>query len=265
MSDKIPLKIPVSVVPRAAVDYAEEILNFLGSPLRIDDRLELLPPSPAILSMLELADCKMYSEPQTATNGDLWRCVYILAHRRAALPAVTAAHRCSDWRYVESEGAEIVRKHPAIMERLDDIWRLLREWAETGHAMLPPGPPETFSRPWIFDGPFLAVCVHAAGHCGIDADTTLWTLPMTAIGHLIAISARCAGEKHVERPPDREALERITAEAEERERKGELHPWQKVDPMGYPLSATQIAARFEVVEEYNECLRKQREGLTAHG
>ena len=126
-----------------------------------------------------------------------------------------------------------------------DYWRLV-EWICAvpfyGIDMLPKTG-KAANRPSWFDGEFVgSIVAPAAAILAVPVDRLLWEIPLCTIGHAVAQRAAGLGVKGIERPPDKAALKRLIAEAEEREKSGLLHPWQYQDPFTYSLTAEQFKA-----------------------
>lgn len=259
---KLTIKIPTSFVPPKKVDYEEEALAFLGANIATviehpGGNILPLPPPAGVFVLLEIADCKWVIDP-SADLEDRICTIYIMAARENALPLAAESFRTGDRKPLLNAASEYVTRHlPEISGRIDLIYKNLVEYSQYGFEMVPPGGGQReamwFSARWLAN-----LCYLAGTHLSAPPFSAIWRIPLAMLGHIYAIHATANGEKHVERPPDVEALDRLVQEAEDREYAGELHPWQKLDPIGYPLTETQVAARFSIVEEFNEILKGKR-------
>lgn len=268
MSDarpKLTIKIPTALVPPKDIPYEEEVLSFLGvctiqkNTLDIDRRRTRHPhpPTAAVYALLEVANARWICDADASLEDRLIT-LYIMAERERALDVVADAFRSGDRTRLLTLASDYVCKHQEVLlPRLDEIYRTLTEYAQLGFEMIPPDPSGKPEPMW-FSARYLAQIVYLAGTAlATPPFQALWRLPLTMIGHVMAVHNAAHGQKHIERPPDVAALDKMVQEAEDREYRGELHPWQKIDPIGYPLSQTQVDARFEIVEEFNEILKSK--------
>ena len=109
------------------------------------------------------------------------------------------------------------------------------------------------SKYFIFDGVFVgAVLAPAAKLMATPLDQILWSTPLCTVGHAIAQQDASLGVKGIERPPDLKALDRMMAEAEAREKSGQLHDWQYIDPISYPLTETQAKANPSLMPLFDQ-------------
>lgn len=259
---KLTIKIPTAFVPPKDIPYEEEVLSFLGAscinrPINRQPKSLPFPPTAGTYALLEVANARWLCD-LNASAEDRLITLYILAAREQALDLVAHAFRSKDRSTLENAAAEYCTTHfDDLSPRLTEIYRSLTEYAQLGFEMIPPDPAGKAEPMW-FSARYLAQIVYVAGSTlATSPFRAIWRLPLTMMGHVLAIHAAANGVKHIERPPNVEALDRLVAEAEEREYRGELHPWQRIDPIGYPLTPTQTAARFAIVEEFNNILKSK--------
>ena len=108
-------------------------------------------------------------------------------------------------------------------------------------------------REWWFDGTFAGgVLAPACRFLGVSFEDILWRTPLCVVGHAVAQHDASVGVKGIERPPDTAVLDRMMEEAEARERRGELHPWQPLDPINYPLTPTQAEANPDLIGQWQD-------------
>ena len=165
------------------------------------------------------------------------------------LPAVRAYPKlykaATDW--LLAHGSALASDYQRICE-----WLLVIP--ATGFLMRDQGK-KAAPREWWFEGSFAGgVLAPACRMLGVSYNEILWSVPLCAVGHAVAQHDASVGVKGVERPPDIAALDRMMQEAEERERRGELHPWQYVDPINYPLTQTQAEANPELIGQWQDIL-----------
>ena len=244
---RIQVKIPVSGVPRAYVDFDAEARQILGFPLVLhaDARPDLVidPITAARLIALELVSSKFFLHPDDCDPADAAEALAILTADRADVPALTSDRDLLGAR----ASALLVDYGSVIAEHYQKIVDWVRVVPFYGFNMGPGGNPP-HQEMW-FDGAFVgSVVAPAARLLATTVDRVLWEVPLCLVGHTAVQYAASLGVKGIERPPDRAALKRIMAEAEARERAGELHPWQYADPVCFPLTDTQAQANPALIE-----------------
>ena len=259
---KIQVKIPVSVVPRAYVDYDAEARQILGFPLviacpdracsscRLAERcgcrsggLVLQPLTAARLIALELISSPFFLHPDSCDPADAARALVVLTADRADVAALTA-----DPALLSARADALLEKFgAAIADRYAEIVAWVRIVPFYGFNMGPDSPPQ-HGEFW-FDGAFVgSVVAPAARLMATTVDRVLKEIPLCLVGHTVVQYAASLGVKGIERKPDRAALKRIMAEAEARELAGQLHPWQYADPVCFPLTDAQAAANPALIE-----------------
>ena len=255
----IEVRIPASLVPRARIDYDAEARQILGFPLVLHgkpgiDDLRIPPLSAARLVALELVTSPFFLNPDFGEPVDLAAAIVLATCTRDALERLTedpaelakcAALILSDY------GSELAARRAEVVN-----W--IRWIPFYGLDMRPGGRPPR-PRAFIFDGSFMGgVIAPAARILATPVESAIWDLPLCLIGHAVAQYDASNGVKGVERPPDLAVLDCMMQEAEDRERRGELHPWQRVDPWNYPLTNAQAQANPALIGEFAEIKKKLR-------
>lgn len=244
---RIQVKIPVSIVPRAYIDYDAEARQILGFPLVVRNQngetLTLEPMTAARLIALELISSPFFLHPDSCDPSDAARALVILTADRADVASLTA-----DPALLSARADALLEKFgAAIAERYQEIVAWVRIVPFYGFNMAPDSPPQ-HGEFW-FDGAFAgSVVAPAARLMATTVDRVLWEIPLCLVGHTVVQYAASLGVKGIERKPDRQALQRIMAEAEARERAGQLHPWQYADPVCFPLTDTQANSNPALID-----------------
>lgn len=249
-------KVPACYVKPKRVDFDGEALQFLGAGLPLPG-LTLPPPVLGVFPMLELFTSRYFLDPLGCAPEDIAKGLYVFAHREKALPLVAEACRGGS-AFGREAGKWFLRHSDAITANYPEIVRYTLHLPFEGFDLLPTetgGPEKAF----IFDAEWLAaVAGTVAMTTGDTLRAVLWEMPLEAVGHVLAFRARYEGRKGVGRKDDLADLDRIMKEADAREERGELHPWQIDHPERYGLSEKQVNARLGIVAEYQELLRKKQ-------
>lgn len=262
------IKVPVSYVPRARIDYDAEARQILGQALVLPDGFRVPPLTAGRLIALEIVSSPFFLHPFDCDPLDAAAAVVLLSCERKLVEEFTddrsASADPSAARDAQATGAveglpsspRGLSAYPKLSEAAA-IWfsahgeamvaaydRLV-DWILDvpfyGLTMIPGDPPPP--REFWFSGEFAGGVVAAAAKLlATPFDRVLWEVPLCTVGHALAQQAAAYGVKHVERPPDKTALKRIMQEAAAREKAGELHPWQFEDPISYSLTDTQANA-----------------------
>ena len=246
------LLIPKSWLPLAEADIPAETLGCLGV------SVAGLPPVVAgVLPLIELAEARWFIDPSRREPLEAARALYIIAHRRGALADVRA-YEAGETEKLDKAASAWIADHPEITADLAAIHRLMIAPIATGFSLLPSN--GGIDGEWWFGSEWLGGIVAAACRMGLGTwDAVLWDIPFTMIGHAIAGKARQEDVKGVGRRLDEDAVDREIAAAEEREKRGELHPWQIADPASYSPSEEQIKARPAILAEYERILAEKAE------
>ena len=265
----IPVKIPAGLVPRAYVNYDAEARAVLGLPLVLSDGFEIPPFTAGRLIAWEVISTPFFLHSDTCDPLDAAASIVLATCDPAQIPALLAEDRA----LAEQRTSEVqaqpggLRAYPKLKKAAAD-WLLAHgtalaadyqrivEWLlvtpATGFLMRDQGKPAA-PREWWFDGTFAGgVLAPACRMLGCSFNEILWYIPLCVVGHAVAQHDASVGVKGIERPPDRAALDRMMKEAEERERRGELHPWQYLDPINYPLTQTQAEANPDLIGRWQD-------------
>lgn len=253
MIDTTGIKVPTSLVPRAYVDYDMEAQQILGLPFELPDGACIPPLTPAALIALELVSSPFFKDPHGCDALDAAASIRIMTvavHQPDQLGALT---RDPDTR--NTAAAEWLLQHG---DALAKVYELVVQWILDvpfyGFAMRP-GQGKRREKYFWFDGEFAgALLAPASKILATPVQDILWHTPLCLIGHAVAQHDAAMGTKGVERPPDLAALDRMMAEAAEREDRGELHPWQYIDPDNYGLTDRQVRANPDLIGTFAQIL-----------
>lgn len=267
---KIQVKIPASLVPRAKLDYDAEAAQIIGQDLILSDGFRIPALTPARLIALELVSSEFFMHPGTCDALDAAAAIVLCSCQRSMIQELTtAAPRAgaepgtsevqaqpggvSAYPYLQKAAASWLAAHAvALKTDYARVCSWLLDVPFYGFSMRPGGDSGR-AKYFIFDGVFVGgVLAPAAKLLATPLEMILWETPLCAIGHAIAQQDAALGVKGIERPPDLAALDRMMAEAEQRERTGLLHEWQYMDPVHYPLTETQANANPELIPLFEE-------------
>ena len=265
----IPVKIPAGLVPRAYVNYDAEARAVLGLPLVLSDGFEIPPFTAGRLIAWEIVSTPFFLHSDTCDPLDAAAAIVLATCDPAQIPDLLAEDRA----LAEQRTSEVqaqpggLRAYPRLKKAAADWlmkhgtalaadYQRIIEWLlvtpATGFLMRDQGKPAA-PREWWFDGTFAGgVLAPACRILGVSFNEILWYIPLCVVGHAVAQHDAAVGVKGIERPPDRAALDRMMKEAEERERRGELHPWQYLDPINYPLTQTQAEANPDLIGRWQD-------------
>lgn len=245
-------EVPTVYVKDKPVNYEGEIFAMLGEGVRVGE-YHFRPPSLGVWALWEILDSPIIHGSEDATHGDYLRLLWVNDVRRDAAPIVAewvAVEKpdvgtwCILDEVVEEWANKTLTKEVLGEDVRDEIISQL-PLCYTGYETMPKSDGTT--GPWLFAGEaFGAICSTAPA----DSDALIWDTPMTLHGHMTAHRAACNGVKGVARPKDEDDIKEQLRLANEREKKGELHPWQIEDPLAFPLTSVQCEfpatiARFE--------------------
>jgi len=251
----IPVKIPASIVPRAYVNYDAEVRACLGLPLVLSDGFEIPPFTAGRLMAWEVISTPFFLHSDTCDPLDAAAAIVLATCDPAQIPDLLTEDPAASGIYprLKKAAADWLLAHGAALA--SDYQRIC-EWLlvipATGFLMRNQDHPSA-PREWWFEGSFAGgVLAPACRMLGVSYNEILWYVPMCVVGHAVAQHDASVGVKSIERPPDRAALDRMMQEAEERERRGELHPWQHLDPINYPLTSTQAEANPDLIGQFQD-------------
>jgi len=255
----IPVKVPAALVPRAYVNYDAEVRACLGLPLMLSDGIQLPPMTAGRLMAWEVVSTPFFLHSDTCDPLDAAAAIVLASCDSKEIPALlveaTAANGLAKYPILKKRATEWLHAHYTALAA--DYLRIV-EWLvvtpATGFVMRDQSP-RGAQREWWFCGEFVGgVLAPSCRMLGVSFDDLLWRVPLCAVGHAVAQHDASVGVKGIERPPDRAVLDRLMEEAEARERRGELHPWQRIDPINYPLTPTQSAANPALIGEWQDIL-----------
>lgn len=245
----MPVLIPTWFIPIKPIDYESEVLQFIGTS-RMFGKMELPAPYCCYYSILELFSSRFFTEPDKCDPVDVGKALLVLCKGKAALELVTS----SLWgdKQFEKAGLKFYMKHEKdILTFYGEIVQWILSLPAEGFDMLPAAGKN--NKPFWFDAEYLAWIVSiVAQQTNESSGKILWEMPFLSAGHLIAAYCKNNGVKGVERKPDTEIMKQESKAAEEREAKGQLHPWQIKYPERYEPSEQQINARVEIRKEWEE-------------
>jgi hypothetical protein len=253
--------VPAHYIKNKHVDYDGEIFACMNLPIEVS-RIRISPPPFGVFSLLEVIDSKFIKDFKNSDAMDFVKALYIAAkgkHCAAEVmewvyaggkQSVDHAKR-ETWLEWDKEVSKFADHYKIGEMNVADIPRFrkfLIDNAFSGYDMIPEQGGGEFM-PYLFGAETMASVVAVAGY---DA---IWNMPLCMVGHIAAAKARSNGVKGVARPKDQDDIKKQLKDADERELKGELHPWQIKEPDMYGLSADQIKARPAVKEEYQKILK----------
>jgi hypothetical protein len=263
------IKIPVSLVPRAYVDYDMEQQQILRHDFVLPDGFRVPPLTAARLMALELVCSDFFLHPDTCSQLDIAAALVLLTCRQSLVEELTRkAPSASEAADYSSAGAAcgphgLSAAYPKLCEAaasllqahgdaiLADYPRLVRWCIQVpfyGFDMIPKSGPAA-QKPCWFDGEFAgSVIAQASKILATPVEFVLWETPLCLVWHAIAQHAAAFGVKHIERPPDEAVLKRMMTDAAAREARGELHSWQYADPVSYGLTDAQANANPALIE-----------------
>jgi len=244
----MPVKIPVSLVPRAFVDFDMEQRQLLRYDYVLADGLRVAPLTAGRLMTLELVASDFFLHPGSCAQLDIAAALVLLTCRRRLIEEFTRkslpdAAGLNAFPELLKAAASFWQAHAdAILADYPALVRWCLEVPFYGYDMIPKTGGASPKECW-FDGEFAgSVLAQASKILATPYEMTLWDTPLCVIWHAVAQNAAAFGVKHVERPPDQAVLKEMMAEAAAREKRGELHPWQFDDPVGYGLTDAQANA-----------------------
>jgi hypothetical protein len=198
----------------------------------------------------------------TATVADFWAILWINDARRQCVPVISQwladgkpvmeYHHVRHWRKMHPLWQAVVKhgaKFPQSVLTHESQQRIAAqiELCYTGYEMIPSK--GATSRKYLFAGEAYGGIVGESVH---DADYLIWDVPLCLLGHIAAHGAAACGEKTM-RPKDQDDVKRLLAEANAREERGELHPWQYTHPLEFPVS--------DVQRRYAQCIAEYEQAV----
>ena len=256
--------VPEVYVKDKAVNYEREIFAIMGEGVRVGG-WHFRPPSLGVWALWEILDSPII-KGEDATQGDYLRMLWVNDVRRDAVEEVALwvdvgkpkpGEFCELDIAVLAWAEDVQLPEEALTDAVRDEVLEQMPLCFTGYETIPGKNDGGTTGPWLFAGEsFGAIC----GTDAAAADRLIWDTPMTLHGHVTANRAACAGAKGIARPKDEEHVKAMLAESNEREKRGELHPWQIKDPVG--CVGTPLALSAEQ-GKHPECLEKFERLLAA--
>jgi len=249
-------EVPAAYIADLPVDWRAE----LAACLRVGTRVAgAVVPAPTLgaMALLEWIDSRAVARPWEADHLDCLRALYILASGRGAADVAMQAGGpgCSLARF--GDRAAYCRLDWAALEwgaertdgRLVGAGELLPlfDAAFAGWRTIPPS--GGGGGEYLFGPESIARVLLICAPLNLTAAALLWETPLCLLGHLAAAVAESNGTKGVARPKDPADVKRQLAASAERERTGEIHPWQRDHPDRYGPSAEQLKARPAIQAE----------------
>lgn len=251
------IMIPARYVPQQKPDYIGELEALMLPALRVGD-LRVLPPVPAVLSLWDLVDSRWCTDPRHADPEEVAIGLYLQCHRELATEMALAFARGSKEALTRAALEWFDPYAADVFFAFEEIVNYTQIGIDNGFQLLPRQPAPAGE--WWFDAPWLGgICAMAAAATGQTIHQVMWRMPVAEVGHLAVYLRRQVDPKGCGRKEDSEVLEQMFREAQEREARGEFHPWQLDDPERHSPTEEQIAARPEILQEYEELLRQKRE------
>jgi hypothetical protein len=256
--------VPAHHVKWKTVDYDGEIFACLGVPCVIAKH-SFKPPSIGVFSLLEVIDSKIVNDFQHFSLMDFYRAAYILIHRQESAEDVREWKRDkgaerfegqpSDWHPFDKKVYAYFKDTEFTVSDMINFRSFLLDNTFAGYEMIPNSCPSG-NRPYIFGADTLASIVRALLGSGIPiVGGVIWDLPLCIIGFISAARAAENGVKGVGRPKDLDDIKLQLKQANERESKGELHPWQIEEPHIYRPSEIQEKANPDIKRLHNDALK----------
>ena len=278
--------VPAQYIKYKKVDFDSEIFSCLNLPFYIggyslgiwhwlfkDCRplpLEINPPSIGVFALLEVIDSKFIKDGANSDAIDFIRALYISYYGRETALEVREwvqsggkdKFKFEDkstwlpWDFKLSLFSDKIHAEKISVEEIVNFRAFLIENTFNGYEMIPDSGQGTYL-PYLFGAETLASVSMLAGKLNIPYEDVIWNVPLCLCGHIAACEAKRNGVKGVERPKDKEDIKLQFKLANEREARGELHPWQIAEPdnANFALSEKQIQARPEIKKEFTAILK----------
>jgi hypothetical protein len=249
--------VPSAYIKDKEVNYEGEIFAILGEGCRVES-FHFRPPSLGVWALWEILDSPVIHGDENATSGDWLRLLWINDVRKDAVSKIAkwcgngrpTAYVDGDWceldeaviRWASSQPFDILSDEGFLVDVAEQV-----ALSHTGYETIPATGES--SGQYLFAGEAFGSMI---GQSLAHSDALIWETPMTLHGHVAARRAKANGEKGVGRPKDPEDIKLQLKLANEREARGELHEWQELEPLAFPLSSEQckhpnLIARFEAL------------------
>lgn len=250
-------------------DYRAELLACLDT--AIDHQAPPLAPlTLGALSSLELIDSLCWHDPDHAPHISWARAAVIINERYQAVeyvkqfivsgnqdsPAVNLNLA------LDIHAGKFIQKYfkefDSHLEQLKINFKTQIAVAVSGMKMIPviAGKPYPDNE-YLFGSTF--IMSHAARACellNVSRHDAIWNTPLAAItiAEALDFARNDPKDRGISRPKDRVSGDKVMRECEARAEKGELQPWQIIDPKQYPPSPDQIKINPDIMTQYTELL-----------
>jgi hypothetical protein len=249
------------------LDYRAELLACLDTAIAGNPVFN--PLTLGTLALLELIDSQCWHNPATAPAISWGRALFIVNNRISALLAVveyiTAGKQDSaevDFNLkLDVEAAKICKDNfdNFNFDALRLSLKTQIEVAVSGFKMIPCGTGSSLPESgFLFGSTFIVPhATRATALLNVTYFEALWSVPLAAIAQAEAIDFLRNDSKGrgISRPKDNTSGDRVMKECEERAIKGELQPWQYLDPEHYKPTIEQIKINPEIINQHAELLK----------
>ena len=239
MGRPVSVYVPCWFVKDKAINFPLEVLASSGTPLVLRGKegkpLRVRPATLGFFVLLEWIDSPFFRNPAGADLLDVCRAVACANGGRDLFPVDRARLDREAEKIAAESGAALAENFGMLCD-----WLLAVPWY--GYEMLRNHSGGRKPERFLFAGPSIAAVIDLGEkNANLTPDQSLWELPLALAGHLAAVND--CGKLAPARPKDPDDYRRKAAEAIEREKRGELHPWQEMYPELYPLSWNQVKAQ----------------------
>lgn len=257
-------EVPAKYIKNKVIDFDGEIFASMGLPVKIAGLL-LYPPSIGVFSLLETIDAIFIKDFEIANSMDLYRALYIMFKRKKAACEVRnwlqsggrekfKIENRDSWLPWDFKVAKFAKKAKFDFWNFCELRKLATGVTFNGYEMIPSlggGGGE-----YLFGADAIASIFRLAGPVvNSDFEKVVWDLPLCLVGHIAALESQSNGVKGVCRPKDIDDMKLQFKLANEREKNGELHPWQIEQPHVYRPNEKQIKANPEIKKEHNAAMK----------
>lgn len=238
---RISVHVPCWYVKDKRINFPLEVLAATDTPLTLRaegcEPLAVKPSTLGFFILLEWIDSKFFRSPMDCDMMDVCRAVACANGGRNLFPP--------DQGKIDVLAMDIAVSHgDAIVANIVPLAEWLLSVPYYGYEMLRNSTKSRKKERFLFAGPSVAAVVNAGAHyANLSPEESIWNLPLALAGHLAEVND--CGKLDPARPKDPEDLRQKAKEAIERERNGELHPWQVAFPEYYPLTFRQAKRKHE--------------------
>lgn len=242
-------KVPERFIREKAIDLEGEAIASLGCGV-LAGKNRIKPLSIGVLSLLELLDNKLI-KGEEATWFDYGVIYYLNDLRQEAVEDV------ADYTRGFREGLErkverYIKKKKIRIQYMSKIKDTIDQ-AFTGFDMLP----QTGSGggAFLFGADALAgMAVSACKNLGQTYKEIFWDVPLSLIGHVVAINAVQNGAKGIGRRKDTQHLLSIFKKCKQWDSEKKMYPWQWLEPNVYKLEFYQDSK--EIKQDFEKRLKE---------